>query len=101
MTSYFRDVQIQGWQWLPNFLAIWIALLPLKGVTLLFSLGFLVLAPVVTASIYTAYRDVFLAADARRFCRPTRGLRLTREASLPVRRLDDVVGELANHVIAR
>jgi hypothetical protein len=33
MTSYFRDVQIQGWQWLPNFLAIWIALLPLKGVT--------------------------------------------------------------------
>lgn len=27
-----------------------------------FSLGFLVLAPVVTASIYTAYRDVFLAS---------------------------------------
>jgi hypothetical protein len=27
---------------------------------MLFSLGFLVLAPVVTASIYTAYRDVFL-----------------------------------------
>jgi hypothetical protein len=63
--------------------------------------GFFVLAPVVTASIYAAYCDVFLAAHAWRFCRPTRGLRLTREASLPVRRLDDVVGELANHVIAR